>query len=240
LGGVAPDSAGEGEAGRWSNGVFVVDPRDGLRPRFYRKQHLVPFGEYLPFRRWLPFLKKIVPIGGDFEPGTDPAPLALRTGERVTLVGTLICYEDVFPALARRAAAAGAEVLFVATNNGWFGETGAPYQHAAHSVLRAVETRRPVIRVGNGGWSGWIDEYGRIREVLRNERQSIYHRGCAVFAIDRDRRWAGRESLYVRWGDWFVWCSMVLAAGAGLVVGRAGKGSAGDSPSTLSRQSGSA
>jgi apolipoprotein N-acyltransferase len=132
-----------------------------------------------------------------------------------------VCYEDVFPGLARRTAAAGADLLFVATNNGWFGETGAPCQHAAHSVLRAVETRRPVLRVGNGGWSGWIDEYGRIRDVLRNERQSIYHRGFAMFAIDRDARWEGRQTLYVRWGDWFVGLSAALAAAGWVAVRRA-------------------
>ena len=92
-------------------------------------------------------------------------------------VGVLICYEDIFPALARENTLAGADVLAVLTNNAWYGEGGAAYQHAAHSVLRAVENRRPVVRCGNGGWSGWIDEYGNIRDTLRDENGTIYFRG---------------------------------------------------------------
>ncbi len=197
---------------RWSNGVFVVDPALGLRERFYAKRHLVPFGEYVPLRGWLPFLDKIVPVGDDFAPGRDAAPLLVRADGRPLEVGALVCYEDVFPALARDAVRAGAQLLFVATNNGWFGERAMAHQHAAHSVVRAVETRRPVLRAGNGGWSGWIDEYGLIRGRLIDDPLSIYHRGSTVFEIDRDRRWVGRESFYVRWGDWLVALSALFVA----------------------------
>jgi len=62
----------------------------------------------------------------------------------------------------------------VLTNNGWFGEGGAAYQHAAHSALRAVENRRPVLRCGNGGWSGWIDEFGNMRFKMQTEQGNIY------------------------------------------------------------------
>jgi apolipoprotein N-acyltransferase len=102
------------------------------------------------------------------------------------------------------------DFLFVATNNAWYGEEGGAYQHAAHAVLRAVETRRPVIRCGNGGWSGWIDEYGNIREVLQRPGKGIYFRGSDIIHVDRDRRWAGRLTFYVRFGDWFVLgCALV-------------------------------
>ena len=104
----------------------------------------------------------------------------------------------------------GAALLFVATNNAWYGEGASAYQHAAHSVLRAVENRRPLLRVGNGGWSGWIDEYGLIRNVLLNDEGTIYFRGGTVFEIDRDRRWVGRTTFYTRHGDWFVWVSLGL------------------------------
>lgn len=219
-------AAAAGEDGRWSNAVFVIDPEAGLQPQFYRKRHLVPFGEYLPFRGLLPFMDKIVPIGGDFTAGEDASPVLLQAGGRLTQVGALICYEDVFPGLARKTAAAGADVLFVATNNAWFGETGAAYQHAAHSVLRAIETRRPLIRVGNGGWSGWIDEYGSIRAVVRDQRKSIHHRGGNVFAIDRDTRWAGRDSFYVRYGDWFIAFAAALALGCGWFIWRSTRSAA--------------
>jgi apolipoprotein N-acyltransferase len=196
----------------WYNGVAYVDPAIGLMDDLYKKRHLVPFGEYIPLRAWLPNVEKFVPIGGDMQAGNSAALLSLHAGDRTTKIGTLICYEDVFPALARKSTKAGAQVLFVATNDAWYGETGAAYQHAAHSVLRAVETRRPVIRDGNAGWSGWIDEFGIIRGVLIGADKTVYFRGSGVFPIDRDRRWAGRESLYVRWGDWFV------ALSAGLVL----------------------
>src|SRR5258708_25592964 len=88
----------------------------------------------------------------------DATPLQVPVGSRHVPVGVLICYEDIFPGLARDSALAGAEVLAVLTNNGWFGEGGAAYQHATHSVLRAIETRRPVIRCGNRRWGGRSDE----------------------------------------------------------------------------------
>ncbi|BET66468.1 apolipoprotein N-acyltransferase [Opitutales bacterium ASA1] len=216
-----PEADGGLPRDRWTNGLFVVDPVTALDDRSYAKRHLVPFGEYVPMRRILPFLEKLVPVGGDFSPGESAAPLLVRTPNRTTQVGGLICYEDVFPGLARGAVREGAQVLFVATNNAWFGEGGAAFQHAAHSVLRAVETRRPVLRVGNAGWSGWIDEYGNIRDRMFDDRGSIYHRGSAVFVVSRDRRWSGRESVYVRRGDWFVAASALLVVLGWLAVRRA-------------------
>ena len=100
----------------------------------------------------------------------------------------------------------------VLTNNGWFGEDGAAVQHAAHSVLRAVETRRPVLRVGNGGWSGWIDEFGYVRYTATNEAGSIYFRGARAISVSRDQRWIGLKSFYVEHGDWFVAASALVAA----------------------------
>ncbi len=106
---------------------------------------------------------------------------------------------------------AGSDVLVVLTNDAWYGEGGAAYQHAAHAVLRAVETRRPVLRCGNGGWSGWIDEFGGIRYALTNEDGSVYFRGTGVADVTRDSRWVGRNSFYVEHGDWFVPVCAVLA-----------------------------
>lgn len=203
----------------WQNNAFVVDPVAGLAPQAYTKRKLVPFGEYVPLRSVFGWLEKVTPIGGDFTPGTSSAPLLVPLGVNRLPVGVLICYEDIFPGLARDSARSGAEVLAVLTNNGWFGEGGAAYQHAAHSVLRAVETRRPVIRVGNGGWSGWIDEYGTIRATVRNDRDSVYFRGAQTVTVNRDARWYQRQSFYVQHGDWFVVvCAALLLAGYYLVV----------------------
>lgn len=199
-----------GEA--WYNGVFVVTPEGGVAEAYYAKRHLVPFGEYVPLRPVLGWIDKFVPIGGDFQPGHDPRPLLLPMQRGVAVLGPLICFEDTFPQLARASARTGAELLTVQTNNGWFGEGGAAYQHAAHSVLRAVETRRPVVRVGNGGWSGWIDEFGNVREVMTDAHGSIYFRGVHTVSVSRDRRWINRASFYVQHGDWFVLACAGLAA----------------------------
>jgi apolipoprotein N-acyltransferase len=199
---------------QWYNGAFLVEPKTGLATAGYAKRKLVPFGEYIPLRPVLGWIDKFAPIGGDFQAGTDATPIVVNAAGRRTSVGVLICYEDIFPALARESTLAGAEVLAVLTNNGWFGEGGAAYQHAAHSVLRAVENRRPVIRCGNGGWSGWIDEYGNVRGVLTDDRDSVYFRGAQTFEITRDLRWAGRQSYYTQHGDWFLLVCVALAAGA--------------------------
>jgi len=213
LGSLAIENPGRsGEA--WYNAVFVVAPGKGLQPAYYAKRHLVPFGEYVPLRFALGWLHKVVPVGeDDFAAGKSAEPLIVtgRRGDRYP-IGALVCYEDIFPSLARSEARAGAELLFVATNNAWYGESAAAYQHAAHSVLRAVETRRPVLRCGNSGWSGWIDEFGVTRGVMAEENGSIYCRGVKIVPIRRDARWVGRQSFYTLYGDWFV------AMSAGLVL----------------------
>jgi apolipoprotein N-acyltransferase len=206
------------DPGAWYNGAFVMDPVAGLAEQSYTKRKLVPFGEYIPMRSLLGWLEKVTPIGGDATPGKSAVPLSVPTGAGHVPVGVLICYEDIFPSLARESAQAGAEILAVLTNNAWFGEGGAAYQHAAHSVLRAVETRRPVIRVGNGGWSGWVDEYGTVRTTLVSDKGSVYFRGAQTVTVNRDTRWRGELSFYTRHGDWFVLVCVALVTGAYYVV----------------------
>lgn len=216
-------SLGFEHAGRpdeqWFNGAFVVTPGGGLQKDYYAKRHLVPFGEYVPLRPLLGWLHKFVPVGTD-DPmrGVDSSPLLVTVRDKPIVFGPLICYEDVFPELARRSTLAGADVLTVVTNNAWFGEGGAAYQHAAHSVLRAIETRRPVLRCGNGGWSGWIDEFGAVRAALTNDAGSIYFRGTRTVEVTRDARWIGKESFYVQHGDWFVAvCALAAVFAAALL-----------------------
>jgi apolipoprotein N-acyltransferase len=196
----------------WSNGVVLIDPVKGLQPAAYVKRKLVPFGEYVPLRPVLGWIEKFAPIGGDFTPGATASPIPVTISRVTVPVGPLVCYEDIFPRLARESVLAGAELLAVQTNNGWFGTGGAAYQHATHSVLRAVENRRPVVRCGNAGWSGWIDEFGNIRGVLTGEDGTVYFRGAATHTITRDLRWHGQQTFYTLHGDWF------LLVCAGLVV----------------------
>lgn len=201
---------------RWYNAATVTDPERGVQPLYYAKRHRVPFGEYVPLHPLLGWLKKFVPIGDDFLAGTSPAPLVISTPRRPVAAGVLICYEDVFPELSRASVAAGADVLVNLTNNAWYGEGAAAYQHAAHSALRAAETRRPVVRCGNGGWSGWFDEYGGLRRELTDECGSVYFRGGGTVEVSRDERWIGRLTPYVRYGDWFVAACAAMALLAAL------------------------
>lgn len=210
VGSIAIEEPGQA-AERWFNGAFIVDPKTGLHADYYAKRHLVPFGEYVPLRPVLGWLSKFVPVGEDFQRGGNASPLLVSLQGAPTVIGALICYEDIYPRLARSSALAGAELLCIVTNNAWYGEGGAAYQHAAHSVLRAVETRRPVLRCGNGGWSGWIDEFGTVRKVVLDKNRGIYFRGTDTLSITRDSRWISRSSFYVEHGDWFVAACFVLA-----------------------------
>ncbi len=205
-GNVAREGASTDENRKWYNAVFHVDPEKGTDvENYYSKRHLVPFGEYVPFAKYLPFVKKFVPIEAAFFEGTEATLLELKNVDgKFSKVGNLICFEDIFPKLARENVLAGADWHFVATNNTWFGEEAGAWQHAAHSVLRAVETRRPVVRCGNAGWSGWIDEYGHIRHTVLDNTGSIYFQGVEAVDFYCSNWWANRISFYVQHGDWFV------------------------------------
>lgn len=218
IGNIAVEEDPELPFGRAYNSIFTVDPASGAdTANYYGKRHLVPFGEYVPFAKYLPFLRKVIPVPLDFFPGRSGAPLTFPTNDpAIGDVGALVCYEDIFPEYARLNTRNGADWHFVATNNAWFGEGAAGWQHAAHSVLRAVETRRPVVRCGNAGWSGWIDEFGHIRHVMLDDRQSIYFQGVDAVSFSLNNWWFGRLSPYVQLGDWFVGAS-VLAFGLGLL-----------------------
>jgi apolipoprotein N-acyltransferase len=218
---VGADAIERTGAGRdtYYNAAFVIDPQVGVQTAYYAKRRLVQFGEYVPLRPILGWIGKFAPLGDDdFTPGTDSTPLVVPLARGAAAFGVLVCYEDLFPALAREEVLSGADALAVVTNDAWYGEGAAAFQHAAHSVLRAVETRRPVVRCGNAGWSGWIDEFGSIRMVMRNGDGSIYYRGVSMADVTRDQRWVGRNSFYVEHGDWFVAACACLAAAAFLLL----------------------
>jgi len=218
--GVVPGE-NSGDPDIWRNAAFVVDHEEGLLPVWYSKRHLVPFGEYVPLRPVLGWLNKIVPIGdSDFSPGESAQSLLVKLRGQPTTLGPLICYEDTFPSLARNSTLAGAEFLVVLTNMAWYHESAAARQQLAHSVLRAVENRRPVIRCGNTGWSGWIDEFGNIRQELSAGDKGIFVRANMVLTLQKDSRWVGRNSMYVEYGDWFVLTSLGLAILAWLLLRR--------------------
>lgn len=140
-----------------SNRVWMVDT-DGRAAGSYDKVHLVPFGEYVPWSQILFFVRAVAQIGDDFAVGK--AGGVLKAGS--VAVGPLICYESIFPELARAMRQAGARLLVNQTNDAWFGRTSAPYQHMAHLRFRAVENRLACARAANTGVSGFVLPSGRV------------------------------------------------------------------------------
>ncbi len=171
----APKRDFEDQRKVFRNAAFLVSDKGEILG-VYEKERLVPFGEYVPFERWIPWLRAFAVTSGNYSPGRLISPL--KVGD--VLIGVLICFENVFPDLALKRVRDGAEVLVVITNDAWFGRSAALPQHFMHSVLRAVETRRFVIQVANTGISGVVDPFGRV--VVRGpvEKEWTY---CARISL---------------------------------------------------------
>lgn len=198
--------------------VSLLLDRSGEVAAVYRKQHLVPFGEYLPFERWFPWLQRFAPLGFSCTPGTTGTVmrLALRRGDggeepascggqrRTPEVpfSVLICFEDAFPGLARAAVRHGARFLVVQTNDAWFDPWAGSLQHLAQGVFRAVENRIPIARVGNTGITAFLDRMGRIENVdlLEANNWDRCVEGYKVSSL-RVETEGHRETIYTRWGD---------------------------------------
>jgi apolipoprotein N-acyltransferase len=209
------DAAGELDA--FYDSALLYEP-SGVRLDRYDKSHLVPFGEYLPFRALLGRFIRALATGAarsDVSAGEAPRVLVLPAGsggEPAVTLGVPICYELLFPDLVRRFAGGGAQLLVAITNDAWYGRTGAPYQFLAITALRSAETGTWTARAANTGVSAWIDARGRVREET-----PIFERGLLV--ADVPLRDPERPTFYVRAGDWLpLGCWL---ASAGLLVGRA-------------------
>jgi apolipoprotein N-acyltransferase len=194
-------------AGTWeaSNTAVLLDP-SGRRLFTYDKIHLVPFGEYVPLRKWLTFTGKITADIGDFTSGTQYTVGKIPGGT----FGVYICYEAVFPEVARRFTKGGAQLLINVSNDGWFGRSAAPAQHLMMARVRAVENRRWLLRDTNNGYTASIDPYGRVAAIMpsdvRGEMNAPYD-----FRTD--------FTPYTRFGDWLAWlCVMASIALLGMAV----------------------
>ena len=150
---------------RTYNAVALYTPdgeaEGGLRA-VYHKQHLVPFGEYIPFDKWITPLQKLSPVGVSLHPG-EPTLFTVEVGGRALKIAPLICYEDTDPALAAKAKKMGADLIVLVTNDSWFSNSAEAEAHTAQAVLRAVETGLPIVRVGNSGVTGVIRPDGTAR-----------------------------------------------------------------------------
>ena len=191
------------------NGAGLYAPAgDGMALQVYAKQHLVPFGEYIPFDKWITPLQKLSPIGVSLYPGEAkvlevPVKVAQERDPPVgsVKVAPLICFEDTLPSLARRGAQLGAQAIVLITNDSWFSHSWEAVQHAWQAVLRAVETGLPVIRVGNSGVTGVIDESGCARWLMDGKgRPLVDAPGCQLETVKV--RSAPRLTPYTRVGDW--------------------------------------
>lgn len=183
------------------NSAYVLSPDGHVNGR-YDKQHLVPFGEYVPLKSVLFFLDKLVEGIGDFQPGTGPTLLSIPHEAGPVPFGVAICYEVIFPDLVRRLAAGGSAFLVTLTNDAWFGSTVAPYQHFAMVVFRAVEHRLAFARAANTGISGVIDPTGRILAATPLFAERTFTRTIPLGAP---------TTFYTRFGDLFAWTCVILS-----------------------------
>ncbi len=181
------------------NSAFVIAPNGETIGRG-DKMHLVPLGEYVPLGRFLPFINRIVAGIGDFSPGEHATPLDVGR----TRAGLLVCYEGIFPELAREYVRNGARILVNITNDAWFGRSSAPYQHLSITVFRAVETRTPLVRAANTGITAIVDQNGHIRTMT-----GLFVEGFLTGEI----RPGSGDSLYLKIGDAPAWLCVLLSAG---------------------------
>jgi apolipoprotein N-acyltransferase len=191
---------------RLYNSAFLVMP-DGKTAGVYRKIHLVPFGEFIPLKRWLFFVSPIVESLGEFAPGESMVMLPVNG----RVVSTAICYEVVYPALVRQAVDAGSELLTTITNDGWYGHSSAPFQHFAMASMRSIEEGRYLARAANTGISGIVDPYGRV--VVQS---AIFEQVALVGEV----RYLTSRTIYSVIGDAIAYVAIALTISALIVVGR--------------------
>ncbi len=160
------------------------------------KSHLVPFGEYVPLREFLPFLEPLVESAGNLTAGKISAPLSFTARfNRSVHAGVLICYESIFSGLSRKWVNTGANILINLTNDAWYGKTSAPKHTLAMTVLRAVETRRSIVRAANTGFSAFILPDG---EIVKKTDLFVTAAITAILPLREEK------TFYVRYGWLFA------------------------------------
>ena len=199
VGGLAADYSPERNAWLDYNAAMVVGPL-GERVGRYEKIHLVPFGEYIPFQNLLVFAHKLTGRVSTFSRGQERKVFRLN-GHRY---GIFICYEAVFADEVREFAQLGAEVLVNISDDGWYGDTSAPWQHLNMARMRAIENRRWLLRDTNNGVTAVIDPYGRVRQSIPRHQTDALPAGYAF----RDD-----ITFYTAHGDVFAWACAILSLG---------------------------
>jgi apolipoprotein N-acyltransferase len=199
IGGLAADYSPDQNGWLDHNAAIVVGP-GGDRVGRYDKIHLVPFGEYIPFQNLLFFAHKLTGRVSRFTPGEERKVFRLN-GHRY---GVFICYEAVFADEVRQFAQLGAQVLVNISDDGWYGDTSAPWQHLNMARMRAIENRRWLLRCTNNGVTAAIDPYGRVRQSIPRHQTDALPAGYGF----RDD-----VTFYSAHGDVFALACAILSLG---------------------------
>jgi apolipoprotein N-acyltransferase len=198
IGGLAADYSQQQQEWLDYNAAMVIAPDGNLIGR-YEKIHLVPFGEYVPFAQYLTFAHKLTGRVSKFTRGTERKVFILNGHHRY---GVFICYEAVFADEVRHFAQLGAEVLVNVSDDAWYGDTSAPWQHLNMARMRAIENRRWLLRDTNNGITAVIDPYGRVRQSIPRHQ---------VDALPAQYGFRDDITFYTEHGDAFAWLCVFLS-----------------------------
>lgn len=206
-----------------TNAALMLDA-SGTPGAKYEKIKRVPFGEYVPFRQFLPeWLVKMADMGRDLTPGKSFEPLLIAPGVKA---GMSICFEDVFDCIAREETRRGANLLLVISNDAWYPTSSEPTQHLANAVFRTVETGLPMLRVGNNSASCLINPNGEITDCLMNKTllngkrvvaPELRGRASGVFTIMLELQ--PKPTFYTRFGNLFIALCWLLSIAGTIVAG---------------------
>jgi len=226
----------EDNPGIYNAALLISD--GGERIQVYRKLHLVPFGEYVPGRHRVPLLARIVgdQVPGDFAPGKEYTVFSLTNSD--VQVAPLICFEDTIGELVRRfmlptETNPGANLLVDITNDGWFLHSAGSHQHLANAIFRCVETRRPLVRAANTGVTCFVNQFGRVTQVLRDETGSTFTEGVLTGEVNVPTE--HELTFYARYGELFAKsCAVItlLAIIITIAFRRTGRGGSPEPPAS--------
>ncbi len=188
----------EGNA-RYFNSAYFLG-RDGSLEDVYDKMHLVPFGEYIPMKTIFSFSRIISKDVSAFSPGSNYR--IVKVGDHPA--NAVICFEIIFPDLVRRFVKKGSQLILNLTNDGWYGDSSAPFQHLSIARWRAIENRRYLLRAANSGISAIIEPTGRIQTST----------GILMQAVCEGRfAFVSQQTFYTRYGNVFVFLCVIIAFG---------------------------
>jgi len=189
---------------RYFNSAYYLDGKSAV-PRVYDKIHLVPFGEYVPLKEFFVYMRTITQDVGEFHPGGERRLFMLGTQP----VNATVCFEAIFPDLVRGFVKGGSRLIVNMTNDRWYGDSSAPFQHFSIARWRAVENRRYLLRAANSGISAVIEPTGRVQEATGILRRAICE-GRFAFC--------SQQTFYTRYGDMFIFLCAIIVCGFTVLI----------------------